>query len=252
MGWARPVESCGEEVIGWREFKALLRPNALQQVRHVSGLVRYPFIRLLDQSTRGPTRPLPTPPTSHWVTEARRVAAQQLPDPRWIWHSERTWLFATVLADLDGEDLEPELLYVASLLHDSALLMESRVRCFAVTGAEFAVSTADAAGANPNDARMVARAISSHISVCPDNELGRYLQAGSLLDVAGTRVWDLQRALVTEVCKAWPRTGFPAEVRHRWSQECALFPNGRAAFARFPGGMTLASHLAPLPRNNPT
>lgn len=255
MGWIRPVKSHGEEVIGWREFRKLFGISVREQSAHLSGLARYPVLRLVDRSGAGPAPSLPAPPDSPWVEAVREVARLQLDEPRWLLHSERTWLFATALIEFDckksGEprhsDLAPELVYIASLLHDTGLLMENRSRCFAVTGAEFAASTACEVGADPARAKVVAKAISSHISVRPGNVLGHYLQAGSLLDVSGTRVWDLERAMVEEVCRLWSREGFPEEARYRWAAECALFPNGRAAFARRPGCLSLATYVAPLP-----
>lgn len=257
MARRRPWRSDGVEVIGWREFLSLLDDSLKKQAIHASGLARYGLLGLLRQSAGGAAPDLPVPPSTTWVEVARRTAEEQLDDDRWICHSERTWQFAIALAARDKEQaaakgkqvtaLDSELLYVASLLHDTGLLTESRTKCFAVTGAANAFRTAREAGVDETRANLVAQAICTHISVNPGNRLGEYLQAGSLLDAIGTRVWHLDRALVHKVCCDWSREGFPAELRRRWAQECQLFPYGRAAFARRPGCFSLATYLSPLP-----
>ncbi|MFI7060208.1 hypothetical protein ACIBL3_04425 [Kribbella sp. NPDC050124] len=251
------MRSDGVEVIGWREFASLLDDSLKKQAAYVSGLVGYGLLTLLDRSEPGAVPQLPDPPTTPWAQAARRVADETM-DERWIAHSERTWQFATALASRDSrraaaqgaplEEPNSEQLYVASLLHDTGLFDANRTKCFAVTGSANARSTAVEAGVDEDAAELVAEAISSHVSLNPGNPLGEYLQAGSLLDAIGDRVWHLDRAVVDKVCDDWPRAGFPGELRSRWAQECSMFPNGRAAFARCPGGFSLATHLAPLCR----
>jgi hypothetical protein len=257
MAWRRPWKSDGVEVIGWREFAGLLDDSLMKQVGYASGLVGYGVRCLLRRTDGGAASVLPVPPPTDWARVARKVACETM-DAHWVAHSERTWLFATALASRDMqravakgkpfEKVDAEQLHVASLLHDTGLLVADRTKCFAVTGAANAWSTAEEAGVDDASVKVVAEAISSHISIKPGNQLGRYVQAGSLLDGIGDRVWHLDRAMMEKVCEKWPRTGFPAELRRRWTQECSLFPNGRAAFARCPGGITLATYLAPLPR----
>jgi hypothetical protein len=168
-------------------------------------------------------------------------------DARWVRHSRRTWQFASALADRDDAQLDPELIYVGSMLHDSGLFEPNPTRCFAVEGAAHATHTAKEANVDAERARTVAHAIASHISVNPDSKLGRYLQYGSLLDLTGTRLWKLDRDLVDRIFLADEREGLPKDVRERWPAECARFPHGRAAYAKCPGLFMLATRLAPLP-----
>jgi hypothetical protein len=165
----------------------------------------------------------------------------------WWHHAERTWQFAVALAAVDGKGLNEEDLYVASLLHDTGFYQDSRQRCFAATGAAHAFSTAADVGIGGNRVQAVVDAIFGHISVKPPTELARYVRAGSLLDLAGTRIWDLDRSMVDQVCAKWPRDGFPEAAREFWADECERFPNGRAAFARCPGGLVAASYTSTLP-----
>ncbi|GAB6985000.1 hypothetical protein JCM10369A_15240 [Nocardioides pyridinolyticus] len=90
-------------------------------------------------------------------------------------------------------------------------------------------------------------AVSTHVDVRPATPLAYYLRAGSLMDVLGTYAWKIDPAAIEQACQRWPRTGFPAEVRRRWNEECERFPYGRAAFARRPGLLPQLTKLNPLP-----
>jgi hypothetical protein len=83
-----------------------------------------------------------------------------------------------------------------------------------------------------------------HISpAVPREILGRYLQAGSLLDVTGDRVWDLSDDTVAAAHARWSRAGFAAEVQALWKKESVRLPHGPANHARCPGGLLLALRL---------
>jgi hypothetical protein len=158
----------------------------------------------------------------------------------------RTWCFATTLEQIDGVSIDPELMFVAAALHDVGLFQPIDGRCFTVTGARVALSTAKSLGVPADRAELAARAIFVHICpAVPSEVLGRYLQAGSLLDVTGDRVWDLSDDTVAAVHARWSRAGFAAEVRALWKEESVRLPHGRASYARCPGGLLLALRLNP-------
>ena len=241
----RPMKSGGVEVIGWSEYRSLLKPTLQMQADFAGGLARHAVTPQRRKRSLSPPPVLPSPPASPWVEAARGAASRELIDERWMLHSERTWLFAKALAEHDHQHLDDEALYVACLLHDVGFFQGSRTRCFAIASAQ--VADAISAGRTHGDpaSQMVAKAIRSHISVTPENKLGKYLRAGSLLDVIGMRVWDLDGAYVHSACERWPRSGFDRDLRRRWRDECRRFPHGRASYARWPGGLSIASYLAP-------
>jgi hypothetical protein len=257
MSLKRPWKSYPPEVIGCREFLTLLPSVGKRGVEYGIGLAGYPLWRLRPWT--GAQAELPPRPDTQWAEVVEEFARKRLTD-LWRRHSERTWYFATALAAADHETHTPvmnsgfgpedwhELVYIASMLHDSGLVSEQRTRCFAEAGAVNALATAAKAGSSDRKADLVAKAIASHISVDPGNHLGKYIQLGSLLDITGFRVWRLDRALVSAACRASSREGFPAECRKQWAAECEAFPNGRAAFARRPGLLAAASHMRLLPR----
>jgi hypothetical protein len=261
MSWKRPWKSDPPEVIGCREFLTLLPDVGKRGVEYGIGLAGYPLWRLRQR--RGEPAALPSRPDTKWAEVVEDFACKQL-TVHWRRHSERTWYFATALAAADrakhAPALDPglgaefeleewrELVYVASMLHDSGLVSERRTECFAAAGAVNAFSTAAKAGTSDTKAELVANAIASHISVDPGNKLGKYIQLGSLLDITGFRVWSIDRAVVSAACGASSREGFPDECRKQWVAECEAFPNGRAAYARRPGLLVAASHMRLLPR----
>ena len=60
-----------------------------------------------------------TPPDSRLARTAEDACREQ--PPALIGHGYRTWMFGAGLATVDGLTLDPELFYVASLLHDYGL-----------------------------------------------------------------------------------------------------------------------------------
>lgn len=242
MTWAEKAGAKEQLSVG--DKLVLLKPTVCRQVAYVGGL-----IALKTRMRRRPqhqTLPQVRLPPGRWAAEVLATAEQFL-SPEFLNHSMRTWCFATVLGQIDGESIDPELMFVAAALHDVGLFQPIDGRCFTVTGARVALSTAASLGVPEERAELAARAISMHISpAVPSEILGRYLQAGSLLDVTGNRVWDVSADTVAATHARWSRTGFAAEVRALWKKESARLPHGRASYARCPGCLLLALRLNPL------
>lgn len=248
----RPFWSTEVETIGISQWWGQLPRTVWLGARHATGLVGYKFGKHGDSLPH----PFPeTPPQTPLTEAADRAAASSRTfpglDASFRKHSLRTWYFAAALAmrdrkaELDGELLE--LLYVAAMLHDTGLFMPDRTECFAMAGSQLAQSSLLDAGATPRQAKDVAVAIAGHIDLKPPTILSRYLQAGSLLDVAGTGVWRVDPDVLSRVCTDFPRDGFPNDARRVWLDECGRFPHGRAAYARFPGLLPRAIKWCPLP-----
>jgi hypothetical protein len=185
------------------------------------------------------------PPVTAWTTSAE-VRSLEVLGHEFYAHSLRTWAFGLALAHVDGAHLDRELFYVAALLHDVGLRKPIAGRCFTVAGAEAAGALAPAQ--TPTDrVEQVQSAILAHIDVRPPADpLPHYLQAGSLLDVAGARISEVDQTFLDEICIRWSRAGFPEECRCLWRRECRRFPRGRAAYARRPGCLLPATRLNAL------
>ena len=240
----RPFRSSRVETLGWLEWFALLPPTARLGGEHLVGLARYlaGASGELASSTVWERRP----PSTAWVSAAEE-SASVLSDG-FLRHSKRAWFFASALSIAERTELDQELLYVVSLLHDTGLFAPIDAQCFTATGARLARETAALAGVGVARADLAAHAISDHISIRPTGELAQYLQRGSLLDATGSGIWTLDRRVVPEACRLWPRARFPAELRQLWLRECRRVPYGRSQYARCPGLLIAATRAAPMPR----
>jgi hypothetical protein len=226
-----------------RQRILLARPAIDRLVRHLAGCGAYLSGR------RGEAQPglgALQPPASAWADAAMDTASKTL-SSGFLRHSLRSWLYGTALARADQRDVDPELLYVTSLLHDVGLFETSRGRCFTAAGADIAQATAAVAGVSRERAGLAAEAISAHIEIAtPKDNLTKYLQQGTLLDVIGFRLHVLDPDVLAAGECRWSRRGFLPEVLDEWRKECRRFPPGRANYARR-FGFTLAMHTSPLP-----
>ncbi|EUA61012.1 HD domain protein [Mycobacteroides abscessus 1948] len=156
-------------------------------------------------------------------------------------HSYRTYFFGKALAELDDIQVDDELVYVASLLHDLQLEHPTPGRCFAVVGGERAARFVMTQGAPADRAEAVGAAIAAHITLGASDNLadpGGFVSAGAGTDVFGLRLSDLDAEWVQELLHRHPRLDFKRHMRRAWAAESAAVPNGRAAwltrYAAFP------------------
>ena len=194
----RPLRSSSIEVIGLLDWWVLL-PAALSiATGNLAGLGWYRLTGRIDPLAAELPDKLPASEMSGFIAEAQHAAAGM--SRPFLLHSERSWYFAMALAQRDGITLDPVLTYVACLLHDAGLFAKERRHCFAVEGARIATACGVAAGVADPEIRTVADAIQGHVSVEPPTFLGRYLQYGALLDIAGWRVARIDQEGLRRVC----------------------------------------------------
>ena len=230
----------GPETLSLRDKVCFLPDVAARLGSTLLGLAAYGL------GKRGSSQSLNlVPPQKAWATTAESYSRDVL-GPVFYDHSLRTWCFGLALAQADGVALDDELFYVAAMLHDIGLRKPIADRCFTYAGAEAAESTAPPR-TPPAEIEQVKTAILAHIDIrAPKDPLGHYLQAGSLLDLAGTRITSVDPRILRDACCTWSRANFPEMCRSLWLQECQRFPHGRAAYARRPGCLLLATRLNPL------
>ncbi len=186
-------------------------------------------------------------PDSLFAREAEQACAE-LPASL-VGHSYRTWLFGRALAAVDGSELDMELFYCGSLLHDHGIVQPTPGRDFTLASAERTLACATTAGVNDDRAQALADAICVHttpgVAVDRDGALGCYLQWGAMVDGAGLRIWDVAPANVTEILHRYPRVDFKHQLVAMMRAEAAALPQGRFGLL-VRCGLPLAVRMAPF------
>ncbi|GAB3394414.1 HD domain-containing protein [Humibacter soli] len=151
------------------------------------------------------------PDTALAVDATRQVA--ETSSPLLFHHSRRVFLFASLHAGTLGLSPNPELLYVASMFHDTGLHTPATdaVQRFEVDGADNAQRFLLDHGARPEDAALVWSAIALHTTpgipgrMAPEIAL---TNLGVLTDALGVRFDDLPPETIDEIVAAHPRGDF--------------------------------------------
>lgn len=158
------------------------------------------------------------------------------------------------LRTVDGSEPDPEALFVACALHDTALgaPADPHIGCFALLGAENARRFVADRGA-PTTAERVATAIARHMD--PRTPVGHGPEAALLhdaahLDVAGYRIRDMPPDFVRAVVAALPRGDLGAEFAELARRESQIRPRSTVA-ALWRSGMRIPLRLNPLDRLGP-
>jgi hypothetical protein len=186
-------------------------------------------------------------PDSLFAREAEQACAE-LPAAL-IGHSYRTWLFGRALATVDRRELDVELFYCGSLLHDHGIAQPTPGRDFTLASAERTLECATAAGIAEQRAEALADAICVHttpgVEVDRDGALGCYLQWGAMVDGAGLRIWDVDHNNVSEILERHPRGDFKRELVTMIRAEATAVPDGRFGLL-VRCGLPLAVRMAPF------
>jgi hypothetical protein len=186
-------------------------------------------------------------PDSLFAREAEQACAE-LPASL-VGHSYRTWLFGRALAVVDGSELDLELFYCGSLLHDHGIAQPTPGRDFTLASAQRALACASTAAVGDERAEQLADAICVHttpgVSIARDGELGCYLQWGAMVDGAGLRLWDVAPANVKDVLRRYPRGDFKRELVALMRAEASTLPQGRFGLL-VRCGLPLAVRMAPF------
>jgi hypothetical protein len=174
-----------------------------------------------------------SPPDSRLARLAEEAANEQSPAVRG--HGYRTWAFGSALAALDQARPDPELFYVAALLHDYGCDSITAGEDFVLRSAERAAMCAEQAG-SPELGSSIGDAICVHptagITVDHDGAEGFYVQAGASFDLAGIRCGDLPHTFVGQVHDAHARGDVTRAFIEIIRGEATANPRGRFAQLR--------------------
>ena len=188
------------------------------------------------------------PPDSRFARLAEEAAEEQSIHVKG--HGYRTGAFGAALAVLDGEEPDPEILYVASLLHDYGVADVVAGEDFVLRSAIRAERCVADAGLDEAIALATADAISVHSTagITPKKDgPGFYVQAGASVDLAGLRCGDLPRSYFTDVHATHPRDGVTRAFIDHIAAEGRTNPDGRFAQLRR-CGFNLLLRANPLDR----
>ncbi|MBF6340875.1 phosphohydrolase [Nocardia abscessus] len=202
--------------------------------------VRVPATRLDEAALR--------PPDTSVAVAAEREARSVL-SPSMLEHSYRVWAFGKTLAQAHHAELDDELFFTASMLHDIELEHPHPNRCFAIRGAEHAARLLAELGMPDDRLALVRDGIAGHMTLGVDSELSDLagaLSAGAGVDLFGNRLQELDPQWVAEVITRHPRLDFKRVVIDAVAREVAAVPDGRTALLnRF--GFDLMVRTAPFP-----
>jgi HD domain len=176
---------------------------------------------------------LPVPETA--VAAAAREVLAQYSTPALVNHCVRSYLLAASLAAIDRLDVDVELLYVASLLHDIGLepAFDSHTLPFEDAGGHVAWVFAAGAGWSPERRDHAAHVIVAHMrgtdpAIDPE---GHLLDLATGLDIGGRNADRWPAELLAELVSAHPRLDLAERFTACFRDQAARKPDSSAAAA---------------------
>jgi hypothetical protein len=222
-----------------------------RQRRRVAGAIARGYLDIaVGLASRPLRRPvpveLPVAPDSRLARDAEDAAVEQ--GVALAGHGYRTWMLGHALARQDRQVLDPELFYVAALLHDAGIVK-------VVTGEDFTIRSAGVVSAvaervqpdNPSLATSLADSVVAHATpglTADMDPVGFYVQVGAMADLAALRTWDLPRGYARSAYRAHPADGVFGAVAASIIAEARAVPRGRFAMLRR-AGMPLMVRFSP-------
>lgn len=227
--------------------RALLRPLASTHVANAVGRLRLGLG--LHPGRRAYLRPGRLVPPDTVLTRAARDRASEMLTVPLLNHSFRCYRFGRALGELEGLDVDAELLFAAAMLHDTGLVAPPADADFTLASSRFARDVAEQVGLSTAATDTVLSAITMHHSPGVTLDAGPeayLLSAGAAVDVIGFRAWDLPDGTLADAVALYPRAEFKHIFTTAFRQEAARVPEGRARFLHRYGAFAAAIKFAPF------
>jgi hypothetical protein len=243
VAWVQQTE-------GWlspAERRSLLRPLLHSHVRNALG--RLSMLMRLDPGRHAyiPSSCLVPPCTA--LTRAAEDRARSTMAPALVNHSHRAYTFRRALGELEGIEVDDELLFAAAMLHDTGLANPTGGADFTLASARVARDVAERVGLSSIASTTMQTAITLHHSPGVDLAAGSVaylLSAGAAVDVVGLRSWELPAGTLRNAVATHPRENFKQVFAAAFAQESARVPQGRTRFLHRYGAFGAAIRLAPF------
>lgn len=198
--------------------------------------------RSIDSALAGLGMPVPD---SALARQARELIADVAP-AYLVNHSVRSYVWAVELARHDDVQFDPEILYVAAVLHDIGLVPAYDLGgCFEVDGAIAAERLALDAGVPPPRARAIHDVIALHMieTLPPDPAPEVVLLWDSTgTDVTGYRFTDVRPSVIPGLLAAYPRLTFKRDFAAAFTDQAARKPSCRVAEMVATGKLEAIAH----------
>jgi cyanamide hydratase family protein with HD domain len=168
------------------------------------------------------------------VSEAARDVASTYLSPGLFNHSQRVYLWAAARGTARSIPFDPELLYVAAMLHDIGLVtaFDSHTIAFEEASGHVASVFAAGAGWTTHRRQRLSEVIIHHmqleVEASTDPE-GHLLSNSAATDVIGTNLDDFDTDFRSEVLAHYPRLDFSADFLARVQEQAARKPGSAAA-----------------------
>ncbi len=165
--------------------------------------------------------------------QAALEAATHFYSPALLNHCIRSYIWASAYASTNRMDHDPELLYVAALLHDLGLVAEfdSHTVAFEDVGGHLAWLFGAGAGWPAARRERVAQVVVRHMwdTVDPaEDPDGFLLEMSTGVDISGRHARDFPAALRTQVLARYPRLSLAAEFTACLAEQSRRKPDSRA------------------------
>ena len=171
-------------------------------------------------------------PDSAVARQARELIADVEP-AFLVNHSIRAYAWAVELAAHDQLEFDPEILYVAAVLHDIGLVPAYDLGgCFEVDGAIAAETFALQHGQSPDRAKAIYDVVELHMAATlPPGVTAEVflLEASTGTDVTGYRFADVRPSVIPGVLAAYPRLTFKRDFAAMFRDQAARKPTCRVA-----------------------
>lgn len=238
------------QTAGWltpAERRSMLRPLARTHLRNAIG--RLSLAVRLHPGRHAYVAPARLVPPDTALTRAAEDSARRILPEAVLNHSYRTYHFGRALGELEGLDVDCDLLFAAALLHDTGLVTSTGPADFTLASSRVARDVAESVGLSTAATEVMQTAITMHHSPGVDRSAGPVaylLSAGAGVDVVGLRSWELPGDTLTGAVAVHPRAEFKRVFGAAFRQEAARVPRGRVNVLYRYGAFGAAVRYAPF------